>query len=97
MASSTFPSRVVFNIFQKVFKPFILFRFLNASRSSISADQEQQQQQQQHKFVQDQNGGGSEVHGSDPGLLQLEPPLSSSEYSFSLDDQENLNDLFDLL
>jgi len=31
------------------------------------------------------------------GLLQLEPPLTSSEYSFSLDEQENLNDLFDSL
>ena len=36
-------------------------------------------------------------HGDDEGLLQLEPPLTSSEYSFSLDDQENLNDLFDSL
>lgn len=33
---------------------------------------------------------------SSDGLLPLEPPLSSSDYSFSLDDQENLNDLFDL-
>jgi len=24
------------------------------------------------------------------------PPLASSDYSFSLDDQENLNDLFEL-
>ncbi len=30
------------------------------------------------------------------GLLSLEPPLASSDYSFSLDDQENLNDLFEL-
>ena len=29
-------------------------------------------------------------------LLSLEPPLASSDYSFSLDDQENLNDLFEL-
>ena len=36
-------------------------------------------------------------HGDEEGLLQLEPPLTSSEYSFSLDDQENLNDLFDSL
>ena len=35
--------------------------------------------------------------GEDEGLLQLEPPLTSSEYSFSLDEQENLNDLFDSL
>ncbi|TRY71494.1 hypothetical protein TCAL_12612 [Tigriopus californicus] len=35
--------------------------------------------------------------GSEGGLLQLEPPLSSSDYSFTLDDQENLNELFDLL
>lgn len=33
---------------------------------------------------------------SDGGLLPLEPPLSSSDYSFTLDDGENLNDLFDL-
>lgn len=33
----------------------------------------------------------------DEGLLQLEPPLTSSEYSFSLDEQENLHDLFDNL
>lgn len=33
---------------------------------------------------------------SESGLLPLEPPLSSSDYSFSLDDQENLHDLFDL-
>jgi hypothetical protein len=32
---------------------------------------------------------------SSDGLLQLEPPLSSSDYSFSLDEQENLNDLFE--
>ena len=37
-------------------------------------------------------GGGP----ASDGLLPLEPPLSSSDYSFSLDDQENLNDLFDL-
>ena len=30
------------------------------------------------------------------GLLQLEP-LTSSEYSFAYDEQENLNDLFDSL
>ncbi|XP_040581946.1 transcription factor E2F2 [Lepeophtheirus salmonis] len=30
------------------------------------------------------------------GLLQFEPPLSSSDYSFSYDEQENLKDLFDL-
>ena len=34
------------------------------------------------------------VHEGDEGLLQLEPPLTSSEYSFSLDEQENLNDLY---
>merc|ERR1719510_1357364 len=34
-------------------------------------------------------------HVDDQSLLQLEPPLTSSEYSFSLDEQENLNDLFD--
>ena len=33
---------------------------------------------------------------SESGLLPLEPPLSGSDYSFSLDEQENLNDLFDL-
>lgn len=32
---------------------------------------------------------------TDEGLLQLEPPLTSSEYSFSIDQQENLNDLFE--
>lgn len=39
----------------------------------------------------------STTAGSESGLLQLEPPLSSSDYSFTLDDQENLNELFDLL
>ena len=33
----------------------------------------------------------------DEGLLQLEPPLTSSEYSFSMDDHENLHDIFDSL
>eukprot|EP00095_Tigriopus_kingsejongensis_P003384 maker-scaffold153_size302544-snap-gene-2.25 protein:Tk03384 transcript:maker-scaffold153_size302544-snap-gene-2.25-mRNA-1 annotation:"transcription factor e2f3" len=42
-------------------------------------------------------GPGDVRHSSDAGLLQLEPPLSSSDYSFTLDDQENLNELFDLL
>ena len=41
--------------------------------------------------------GHMQNHGDEEGLLQLEPPLTSSEYSFSLDDQENLNDLFDSL
>ena len=40
-------------------------------------------------------GLGQVQHGDDEGLLQLEPPLTSSEYSFSLDEQENLHDLFD--
>lgn len=39
--------------------------------------------------------GQVQHHGDDEGLLQLEPPLTSSEYSFSLDEQENLHDLFD--
>ena len=49
---------------------------------------------------------GSSAVGADPPsetgstgsgqLLSLEPPLASSDYSFSLDDQENLNDLFEL-
>ena len=34
--------------------------------------------------------------GSSGQLLSLEPPLASSDYSFSLDDQENLGDLFEL-
>ncbi len=38
----------------------------------------------------------AEDPASDGGLLPLEPPLSSSDYSFTLDDGENLNDLFDL-
>jgi len=38
---------------------------------------------------------GQVQQGDDEGLLQLEPPLTSSEYSFSLDEQENLHDLFD--
>ena len=38
----------------------------------------------------------SAANSADDGLLSLEPPLSSSEYNFSLDDQENLNDLFEL-
>ena len=36
-------------------------------------------------------------HHHGEGLLQLEPPLTSSEYSFTLDEQDNLNDLFDNL
>ena len=32
---------------------------------------------------------------TDEGLLQLEPPLSAADYNFTLDNQENLNDLFD--
>lgn len=50
------------------------------------------------------NSGVNGVNGvnvvavpDEDGLLQLEPPLSSSDYSFSLDEQENLNDLFDNL
>ena len=55
------------------------------------------------------NGGGGgvaavvtvPVHGGGPapssdGLMPLEPPLSSSDYNFSLDEQENLDDLFNL-
>lgn len=38
---------------------------------------------------------GQVQQGDEEGLLQLEPPLTSSEYSFSLDEQENLHDLFD--
>jgi len=38
---------------------------------------------------------GQVQQGDEEGLLQLEPPLTSSEYSFSLDEQENLRDLFD--
>ena len=40
----------------------------------------------------------SEPHSGgslEDGLLQLEPPLNASDYNFTLDDQENLNDLFD--
>jgi hypothetical protein len=40
----------------------------------------------------------SDPHSSnslDDGLLQLEPPLNAADYNFTLDDQENLNDLFD--
>ena len=40
----------------------------------------------------------SDPHSSsslEDGLLQLEPPLNASDYNFTLDDQENLNDLFD--
>jgi len=40
----------------------------------------------------------SDPHSSnsiDEGLLQLEPPLNAADYNFTLDDQENLNDLFD--
>jgi len=40
-------------------------------------------------------GLGHVQHGDVEGLLQLEPPMTSSEYSFSLDEQENLHDLFD--
>ena len=40
---------------------------------------------------------GQVQQGDDEGLLQLEPPITSSEYSFSLDEQENLHDLFDSL
>jgi hypothetical protein len=39
----------------------------------------------------DPHSGGS----LEDGLLQLEPPLNASDYNFTLDDQENLNDLFD--
>jgi hypothetical protein len=42
----------------------------------------------------DTGSAGSRSDGG--GLLSLEPPLASSDYSFSLDDQENLNDLFEL-
>jgi len=31
----------------------------------------------------------------DDGLLQLEPPLNATDYNFALDDQDNINDLFD--
>ena len=40
---------------------------------------------------------GQVQQGDDEGLLQLEPPITSSEYSFSLDEEENLHDLFDSL
>jgi hypothetical protein len=39
----------------------------------------------------DPHSGGS----LDDGLLQLEPPLTTADYNFTLDDQENLNDLFE--
>lgn len=42
------------------------------------------------------SSGLLQAPSSDAALLPLEPPISSSEYSFSLDEQENLNDLFDL-
>jgi len=42
------------------------------------------------------NGETPEDTGTVEGLLQLEP-LTSSEYSFAYDEQENLNDLFDSL
>jgi len=42
------------------------------------------------------NGETAEGTGTVEGLLQLEP-LTSSEYSFAYDEQENLNDLFDSL
>ena len=49
------------------------------------------------QVVQHPQGGAEAANAADAeGLLQLEPPLSGSDYSFSLDDQENLNDLFAL-
>nr|UER86414.1 female-specific transcription factor E2F3 [Lepeophtheirus salmonis salmonis] len=46
----------------------------------------------------DESYQDSELGGqlASDGLLQFEPPLSSSDYSFSYDEQENLKDLFDL-
>ena len=51
--------------------------------------------QQPHQQPEPASDSGST--GSSGGqLLSLEPPLASSDYSFSLDDQENLGDLFEL-
>ncbi len=46
--------------------------------------------------VTGQSPVGLAASASSDGLLPLEPPLTSDDYNFSLDDQENLNDLFDL-
>ncbi|XP_071530291.1 transcription factor E2F1-like isoform X2 [Panulirus ornatus] len=51
--------------------------------------------------MEDQNEGGSEdvmlgcSSGSPPPFLALEPPISDTDYTFSLDHTEGLSDLFD--
>eukprot|EP00096_Caligus_rogercresseyi_P010874 TRINITY_DN4095_c0_g1_i3.p2 TRINITY_DN4095_c0_g1~~TRINITY_DN4095_c0_g1_i3.p2 ORF type:complete len:146 (-),score=38.59 TRINITY_DN4095_c0_g1_i3:657-1094(-) len=57
-----------------------------------------QLQTRDHESGPDEGCQDSELGGqlASDGLLQFEPPLSSSDYSFSYDEQENLKDLFDL-